>query len=38
VEVVYGQAWCPGERPPVRSRRREAVIPVGSIGRRNPEP
>jgi malonyl-CoA O-methyltransferase len=34
VEIVYGQAWCPGERPPTRSRRGEAVIPLGAIGRR----
>jgi malonyl-CoA O-methyltransferase len=33
-EVVYGQAWAPGERPPVRGRRGEAVVPIGSIGRR----
>lgn len=33
-EIVYGQAWAPGERPPIRSRRGEAVVPVGSIGRR----
>lgn len=33
-EVVYGQAWTPGERAPIRSRRGEATIPVGSIGRR----
>lgn len=33
-EVVYGQAWCPGERPPVRARRGEATVAIGSIGRR----
>jgi malonyl-CoA O-methyltransferase len=33
-EVVYGQAWAPGERAPIRGRRGEAVVPVGSIGRR----
>jgi len=33
-EVIYGQAWCPGEAPPERSRRRETVVPIGSIGRR----
>jgi malonyl-CoA O-methyltransferase len=33
-EIVYGQAWTPGERPPIRGRRGEAVVPVGSIGRR----
>jgi malonyl-CoA O-methyltransferase len=34
VEVVYGQAWCPGGSPPVRSRRGEAVIPIESLRRR----
>ncbi len=34
VEIVYGQAWAPGERPPIRGRRGEAIVPVGSIGRR----
>jgi malonyl-CoA O-methyltransferase len=33
-EVVYGQAWAPGERAPIRSRRGEATVPIGSIGRR----
>jgi malonyl-CoA O-methyltransferase len=35
-EIVYGQAWAPGERPPIRGRRGEAVVPIGSIGRRTP--
>jgi malonyl-CoA O-methyltransferase len=34
VEIVYGQAWSPGERPAIRSRRGETAIPIGSIGRR----
>lgn len=34
VEVVYGQAWCPGGTPPVRSRRGETVIPIESLRRR----
>ena len=34
VEVVYGQAWCPGGSPPVRGRRRETVIPIESLRRR----
>jgi malonyl-CoA O-methyltransferase len=34
VEVVYGQAWCPGTAPPVRGRRGEATVPLASIGRR----
>ena len=33
-EVVYGQAWCPGAAPPIRGRRGEVVVPIGSIGRR----
>ncbi len=33
-EVVYGQAWRPGSAPPVRGRRGEVVVPIGSIGRR----
>jgi len=33
-EVVYGQAWCPGGTPPVRSRRGETVIPLASLRRR----
>jgi len=33
-EVVYGQAWCPGSTPPVRSRRGEVVVPLASLGRR----
>ena len=34
VEVVYGQAWCPGATPPIRGRRGEVVVPIGSLGRR----
>ncbi len=34
VEVVYGQAWCPGGEPPVRRRRGEALIPIESLRRR----
>jgi malonyl-CoA O-methyltransferase len=34
VEVAYGQAWCPGGPPPVRSRRGETVIPIESLRRR----
>jgi malonyl-CoA O-methyltransferase len=34
VEVVYGQAWCPGGSPPVRSRRGETVIPIEHLRRR----
>jgi malonyl-CoA O-methyltransferase len=34
VEVVYGQAWCPGGTPPVRGRRGETVIPIESLRRR----
>ena len=34
VEVVYGQAWCPGTTPPIRSRRGETVIPIESLRRR----
>jgi malonyl-CoA O-methyltransferase len=33
-EVIYGQAWCPGTTPPVRSRRGETVIPIESLRRR----
>ena len=33
-ELIYGQAWCPGGTPPIRQRRGEVVVPVGSIGRR----
>jgi len=33
-EVIFGQAWCPGEAPPERSRRRETIVPFTSIGRR----
>ena len=33
-EVVYGQAWCPGTAPPIRGRRGEVVVPIGSIRRR----
>jgi len=34
VEVVYGQAWCPGGTPPVRGRRGETVIPIENLRRR----
>lgn len=34
VEVVYGQAWCPGGSPPVRTRRSETLIPIESLRRR----
>jgi len=34
VEVIYGQAWCPGVSPPVRSRRGETLIPIESLRRR----
>ncbi len=34
VEIVYGQAWCPGGPPPVRRRRTETVIPIESLRRR----
>jgi malonyl-CoA O-methyltransferase len=34
VEVAYGQAWCPGGSPPVRSRRGETVVPIESLRRR----
>jgi malonyl-CoA O-methyltransferase len=34
VEVVYGQAWCPGGQPPVRTRRGETLIPIESLRRR----
>lgn len=34
VEIVYGQAWCPGSSPPVRSRRGETVIPIEQLRRR----
>ncbi len=33
-EVVYGQAWCPAETPPVRARRGETTIPLAEIGGR----
>jgi malonyl-CoA O-methyltransferase len=33
-EIVYGQAWCPGATPPIRSRRGETVVPLGSITHR----
>lgn len=33
-EVVYGQAWCPGATAPIRARRGETVVPIGSIKRR----
>jgi len=33
-EVVYGQAWCPGTTPPIRSRRGEVVVPLERLRRR----
>jgi malonyl-CoA O-methyltransferase len=33
-ELVYGQAWCPGATPPLRTRRTEAVIPIEQLRRR----
>jgi malonyl-CoA O-methyltransferase len=33
IEVIYGQAWRPGQAPPQRARRGEAVIPISSIRR-----
>ncbi len=36
-EVIFGQAWSPGSRPPLRSQRRgEFTIAPGSISRRSP--
>jgi len=35
-EVIYGQAWCPGDTAPVRARRGEVTIDVGAIARRPP--
>jgi len=37
-EVVYGQAWCPGSTPPIRSRRGETVIPLTSLTKRRQPP
>jgi malonyl-CoA O-methyltransferase len=34
VEVVYGQAWCPGATPPVRGRRGESVVSLERLRRR----
>ena len=34
VEVVYGQAWCPGATPPVRGRRGETVVSLDRLRRR----
>lgn len=31
-EVIYGHAWAPSQRPPLRST--EAIVPFASIGRR----
>ena len=33
VEVIYGQAWRPGNAPPQRAKRGEVVIPITSIRR-----
>ena len=33
-EVVYGQAWCPGTAPPLRSRRGETLVPLEQLRRR----
>ncbi len=30
-ELIYGQAWCPGSEPPIRSRRSETVIPLTAL-------
>ena len=35
-EVIYGQAWCPGGKPPLRARRGEVTVDVGAIARRPP--
>jgi malonyl-CoA O-methyltransferase len=33
IEVIYGQAWRPGIRPPQRGRRGEVAVPISSIRR-----
>jgi len=33
-ELIYGQAWCPGSEPPIRSRRVETVVPLAALQRK----